>query len=107
MERTITGQQDAFARRDFAQAREFASESFRTFITTDEFQALIEREYDFLLTDPAVTFDRCAQVEDIGEIQVRVPGTTPRTLVYRLVREPAGWAIDGARITATSSGVAA
>ncbi len=107
MEKTIKGQQDAFARRDFAQAREFASESFRTFITTDEFRALIEREYAFLLTDPAVTFDRCGQVEDIGEIQGQVPGATPRTMIYRLVKESTGWAIDGARITGTSSGIAA
>ncbi len=107
MTATITGQQAAFADADFARARSFASDSFRSYVTVREFEALIEREYGFLLSDPAVEVEKCAQVESVGEVQVRVGGSTPRTMIYRLVRERGTWAIDGARITSAPSGIAA
>ncbi len=104
---TITGQQKAFAAGDFAAARSFASESFRSTVMVDEFQALIEREYAFLLDDPSVTFARCARVDRVAEVEVNVEGPTTRTMVYRLVEGDGGWAIDGARLTEVSSGIAA
>lgn len=107
MAATITGQQSAFADADFLTARAFASESFRSTITVDEFEYLITREYGFLLDDPPITVQKCAQVDRIGEVQLSVGTSTKRTMIYRLVRERGAWAIDGARVTTAQSGIAA
>lgn len=107
MAATISGQQAAFADADFSLARSFASEGFRSTITVDEFEFLIKREYGFLLDDPAVEVEKCAQVERVGEVQVRIGGSVERTMIYRLVRERGTWAIDGARVTSAPSGIAA
>lgn len=107
MEQAIAGQQAAFADRDFATARGFASEGFRSTVTTDAFEMLITSQYAFLLDDPTVMFERCAQADEVAEVEVQVGGATQRTLVYRLVRESGSWAIDAARITGMQEGVAA
>lgn len=107
MAATISGQQAAFAEGDFARARSFASDGFRSGVTVDEFQTIIEREYGFLLEDPAIDVEKCAQVERVGEVQVRVASSVERTMIYRLVRERGTWAIDGARVTSAPAGIAA
>lgn len=107
MAATITGQQSAFADADFSSARSFASESFRSMVTVDEFEYLITREYGFLLDGPPITVQKCAQVDSVGEVQVSVGSSEERTLVYRLVRERGTWAIDGARVTSARPGIAA
>lgn len=105
IEDTIGFQQAFFAQGDFAGARMFASGGFQSSVGEADFQDIIESQYAFLLDDPTVEFLDCAQVEEYAQIQVRVTATDVYDLQYRLVREPAGWRIDGATITDTREAV--
>ncbi len=93
---TITGQQTAFGDRDYARARAFASDSFRSSVDTETFAAIIERDFSFLLDEPALEFAECALVDGIARMQVRVPGSPALTITYRLLNEGDAWRIDGA-----------
>ena len=99
---TIRAQQQAFSDLDFDRARSFASDSFRSDVTTDDFAYIIRREYAFLLGDPTITFEACVQVSDVAVIRVLVQDLPPeQSMVYRLVQENDGWFIDGARLGET------
>jgi hypothetical protein len=93
---TIQGQQKAFGDRDFARARAFASESFRSSVDTQTFAAIVERDFSFLLDDPALDFTECALVDGVARMQVRIAGSPALTMTYRLLAEGDAWRIDGA-----------
>jgi hypothetical protein len=103
---TIRAQQRSFSDLDFDSARSFASDSFRSDVTADDFAYIIRRDYAFLLGDPSITFEACLQVGDVAVIRVLVQDLPPeQSMVYRLVKENDGWFIDGARLGETRPNV--
>lgn len=99
---TIRSQQSAFAELDFAAARGYASESFRTGVSVPRFEAIIEGQYAFLLGDPAIEFIDCQRLGESALIDVEVddPATASTVaMVYRVVLENESWFIDAASIS--------
>ncbi len=102
---TIRSQQSAFANGDFEAARAFASESFRDSVPVDQFEAIIEGTYAFLLTDPAIEFLDCERLDETALIQVEVSGTPVTVMAYRVVLENESWFIDAASVVGTRNDV--
>ncbi len=107
IEETIRGQQDAFARGDFAGARAFASQTFQASVSDEQFAVIIDESYSFLLDDPPVEILACAQRGDLAQVIVRVSSSPEVGMSYRLVLEEPGWRIDGATVVAEPETVAA
>lgn len=107
IEQTINGQQDAFARGDYAEARTFASQTFQASVTEEQFALIIGESYGFLLDDPQVEILKCAQLGDLAQVVVRVSSSPPVGMSYRLVLEEPGWRIDGATVVAEQDTVEA
>jgi hypothetical protein len=104
---TILGQQDAFARGDYAAARAFASQTFQATVTEEQFASIIADSYAFLLDDPPVKILQCATAGDRAQVIVSVTGPQVVEMSYLLVREESGWRIDAASALSTQNGMAA
>lgn len=104
---TIRSQQSAFANGDFEAARAFASGSFRDSVPVDQFEAIIEGTYAFLLTDPAFDFLDCQRLDETALIQVEVSGSPVTVMAYRMVLENESWFIDAASVVGTRNDVTA
>ncbi|MBM3669433.1 MAG: DUF4864 domain-containing protein [Actinobacteria bacterium] len=96
IEDTIRSQQAEFAQGDFAGARAFASDGFQSTVDAQQFQQIIEAQYDFLLEDPGLEFRECEQIDDLAQMVVRVDASID--LRYRVIRQSEGWRIDGATL---------
>lgn len=94
IEATIRSQLAAFAARDFAGARQFASDGFQSSVSEDQFQQIIETRYAFLLAGSEVEFLECEQIDDRAQMFVRYDSSID--LRYQLIRQTEGWRIDGA-----------
>lgn len=102
---TIRSQQSAFANGDFEAARAFSSESFRDSVPVDQFEAIIEGTYAFLLADPAIEFLDCERLDETALIQVEVSGSPVTVMAYRVVLENESWFIDAASVVGTRNDV--
>ncbi len=102
---TIEGQQEAFATGDFAAARSFASQSFQSSVSVDQFREIIIGTYPFLIDSPELAFPECQRETDTVLMRVEVDGSPSIVLVYRLVLEDDGWFIDAASIAGTREDV--
>lgn len=97
VETVVRAQLVAFAAGDFVAARELASEGFRAGVDVDEFRALITDQYPVVLGDTDPAFGRCGATSDQAVVEVALAGPDGiAELVYLLVREPGGWAIEAA-----------
>ena len=102
---TIDGQQEAFATGDFAVARSFASQSFQSSVSVEQFREIIIGTYPFLIDSPELAFPECQRETDTVLMRVEVNGSPSIVLVYRLVLEDDGWFIDAASIAGTREDV--
>ena len=102
---TIDGQQEAFATGDFAAARSFASQSFQSSVTVEQFQEIIVGTYPFLIDSPELAFPECQRETDTVLMRVEVDGSPSIVMIYRLVLEDDDWFIDGASIAGTREDV--
>lgn len=98
---TITQQQAAFGKRDYAGARALASERFRSTVAPEQFEVVIEGAYGFLIDDPSITFGPCTQEGDSALMTVEVAGDPAVLMEYRMVNERGGWFIDAAGVAGT------
>ena len=85
---TIRAQSMALAEEDFATAYTFASPSFRDSVSLEQFERVITRQYDMLLTFQSARFGRC-DVDGTGRasvsVEVRSAGYPPVTMRYEMV----------------------
>jgi len=102
---TIDDQQEAFATGDFATARSFASQSFQSSVSVEQFQEIIVGTYPFLIDSPELAFLECQRATDTVLMRVEVDGSPSVIMIYRLVLEDDGWFIDGASIAGTREDV--
>ena len=89
----------AFATGDVRGAYALASESFRAEVDLDSFVAIIESGYPEVAASASYSVAECRQSEaGVALALVSVTGRNGRTvdMVYRLVRQPGGWRVDGA-----------
>lgn len=103
---TIRSQQDAFGSDDFQTAWGFASPSFRSSVTVDAFQTIIEGTYPFLLDNPNLRFIECQRQGKTAFLQVEVAGSPTVVMVYRVVLNEDVWLIDAASIAGSREEVA-
>lgn len=104
---TIRAQQSALAKSDFEAARAYASDNFRSGVSVDQFQGIIESNYSFLLGDPAVTFVDCQRRGDSALIRAEVAGSPVTVMLYGVVLENDSWFIDAASVAGTRDAVTA
>ena len=102
---TIRSQQDALGNSDFQAAWGFASPSFRSSVTVDAFQGIIEGTYPFLLDNPDLTFTECQRQGETAFLQVEVAGSPTVVMVYRVVLNEDVWFIDAASIAGSREDV--
>ena len=102
---TIDGQQEAFETGDFETARSFASQSFQSSVSVEQFQEIIVGTYPFLIDSPELAFPECQRETDTVLMRVEVDGSPSIVMIYRLVLEDDGWFIDGASIAGTREDV--
>lgn len=95
---TIRAQQSAFAASDYEAARAYASNGFRSTVSVEQFQQIIEGDYAFLLNDPTLTFTECRRRGDSALIRVDVSGSPVTVMVYGVVLENDSWFIDAATV---------
>lgn len=95
---TIRAQQSALAASDYEAARAYASNGFRSTVSVEQFQQIIEGDYAFLLDDPALTFTECQRRGDSALIRVDVSGSPVTVMVYGVVLENDSWFIDAATV---------
>ena len=102
---TIRAQQSALAQSDFEAARAFASDDFRSGVSVDQFQSIIEGNYSFLLDDPALSFVDCQRRGDSALIRVEVAGSPITVMLYGVVLESEKWFIDAASVAVSREDV--
>lgn len=95
---TIRAQQTALANSDFETARTYASNNFRSGVSVEQFQVIIEGSYAFLLENPEITFVDCQRRNDSALIRVEVAGSPVTIMLYGLVLENESWYIDAASV---------
>lgn len=102
---TIRAQQSALANSDFDAARAYASRQFRSSVSVEQFQEIIEGNYAFLLEDPALSFAACQRRGDSALLRVEVAGSPATIMVYVVVLENDAWFIDAASVAETRNEV--
>ena len=102
---TIRAQQSALANSDFDAARAYASRQFRSTVSIEQFRAIIEGSFAFLLDDPALSFAACQRRGDSALLRVEVAGSPATTMVYVVVLENDSWFIDAASVAETSDDI--
>ncbi len=102
---TIRAQQSALAQSDFEAARAFASDDFRSGVSVDQFQSIIEGNYSFLLDDPALSFLDCQRRGDSALIRVEVAGSPITVMLYGVVLDSEKWFIDAASVAGSREDV--
>jgi hypothetical protein len=102
---TIRAQQSALAATDFEAARAYSSDGFRSGVTVEQFQTIIEANYAFLLDDPVLTFIDCQRRGDSAILRVEVEGSPITVMLYGVVLENDSWFIDAASVAGTRDAV--
>lgn len=94
----IGAQLDAFAHGEWEQAWSMASESFRQGVDVEALQSIIEDGFPVLTDADAHEVGLCLRREDRATVLIEVHSQAGDRvwLGYDVVREPSGWAIDGA-----------
>jgi len=95
VEDTVRGQTQAISARDYERALEFSSNRYRSGTNPEQFGALVEDSYDYLLTTSDYDFADC-YVYDDPELEV-VTITAQYgdvALAYYLIEEDGAWRIE-------------
>jgi hypothetical protein len=85
IERHISGQIDALAKKDWEAAYSFASKDFQAAVAIDQFTFIIGSQYAMLVENQGYKFDDCAITSEVIKQEVSVTsGEQVFNLTYRL-----------------------
>jgi hypothetical protein len=96
LEDRILAQLDALGRRQFGEALDHASLSFKKSIDTRSFEVMIRSGFPILLDNEFVSFGRCQESGDAAMIEVSFRGQPSAGLIYSLGLADSEWWIEAA-----------
>ncbi len=98
----IKGQLAAFSKQDFESAYGFATESFRSNRSLEEFISIISSGYGFLLNSRTYSVGNCIKEGDnfLFDVQVTAESGTQYPMMYALTKTEQTWAINAATVVA-------
>ncbi len=98
----IKGQLAAFSKQDFQSAYGFATESFRSNRSLEEFISIISSGYGFLLNSRTYSVGNCIKEGDnfLFDVQVTAESGTQYPMMYALAKTEETWGIDAATVVA-------
>ena len=101
----IKGQLAAFAKQDFKSAFGFASESFQSNRSLEEFTAIISSGYGFLLNSRTNTVSNCIKEGNnfLFDVQVTTDSGTKYPMMYALEKTTDAWGINAATVVADTT----
>ena len=101
----IKGQLAAFAKQDFKSAFGFASESFQSNRSLEEFTAIISTGYGFLLTSRTNSVSNCIKEGNdfLFNVQVTDESGTRYPMMYALEKTADAWGINAATVVAETT----
>ena len=101
----IKGQLAAFANQDFESAFAFASESFQSNRSLEEFTAIISSGYGFLLSARTNSVGECIKEGNnfLFDVQVTTESGTKYPMMYALEKTSDAWGINAATVVADTS----
>jgi hypothetical protein len=101
----IKGQLAAFANQDFESAFGFASESFQSNRSLEEFTAIISSGYGLLLSARTNTVSNCIKEGNnfLFDVQVTTDSGTKYPMMYALEKTSDAWGINAATVVADTS----
>jgi hypothetical protein len=96
----IKGQLAAFAQQDFKTAYSFASESFQSARSLDQFTEIITARYGFLLNATSSSIDKCIPVDKdfIFDVTVTSAAGAQLPMKYALSKNADAWGIEAATV---------
>ena len=101
----IKGQLAAFAKQDFKSAYGFASDSFRSGPSLEEFKTIISVSYGFLLNSSTYSVNECAEADGYYYFEVLVTAASGQQypMLYALEKTTDAWGINAATVVAGSA----
>ena len=98
----IKGQLAAFSKQDFQSAYGFATESFRSNRSLEEFISIISSGYGFLLNSRTYSVGNCIKEGDnfLFDVQVTAESGTQYPMMYALAKTEEIWGINAATVVA-------
>jgi hypothetical protein len=101
----IKGQLAAFAKQDFESAFGFASESFQSNRSLEEFTAIIFSGYGFLLNSRTNTVGKCIKEgsDFLFNVQVTTDSGVNYPMMYALEKTADAWGINAATVVADTT----
>ena len=101
----IKGQLAAFAQQDFESAYGFASESFQSGRSLEQFTAIISTGYGFLLSARTNTVSDCIKEGNnfLFDVQVTTDSGTKYPMMYALEKTTDAWGINAATVVADTT----
>ena len=98
----IKGQLAAFSKQDFESAFGFATESFRSNRSLEEFISIISSGYGFLLNSRSYSVGNCIKEGDnfLFDVQVTAKSGTQYPMMYALAKTDDTWGINAATVVA-------
>jgi len=101
----IKGQLAAFSKQDFESAYGFASESFQSGRSLEQFTAIISTGYGFLLSARTNTVSNCIKEGNnfLFDVQVTTDSGTKYPMMYALEKTTDAWVINAATVVADTT----
>jgi hypothetical protein len=98
----IKGQLAAFSNQDFESAYGFASKSFQSGRSLEQFTAIISSGYGFLLNSRANSVSECIKEGNnfLFDVQVTAESGTKYPMMYALEKTTGAWGINAATVVA-------
>lgn len=102
---SIKGQLAAFAQQDFKTAYSFASDSFQSARSLDQFIQIITTRYGFLLDATSSSIDECTPVDKdfIFDVTVTSASGAQFPMKYALSKNADTWGIEAANVVPASA----
>ena len=98
----IKGQLAAFSKQDFESAYGFATESFRSGRSLEQFISIISSGYGFLLNSRTYSVGECIKEGDnfLFDVRVTAESGTEFPMMYALAKSEDTWGINAATVVA-------
>jgi hypothetical protein len=98
----IKGQLAAFSSQDFESAYGFATESFRSGRSLEQFISIISSGYGFLLNSRTYSVGECIKEGDnfLFDVRVTAESGTEFPMMYALIKTEETWGINAASVVA-------
>jgi hypothetical protein len=98
----IKGQLAAFSKQDFESAYGFATESFRSGRSLEQFISIISSGYGFLLNSRTYSVGNCIKEGDnfLFDVRVTAESGTEFPMMYALAKSENTWGINAATVVA-------